>query len=167
MSSHDLPKNEIQTCASQVDPSLWGAGVVSGASWTSACKDLLLIIEVLHDLMYHNSRNYGSTVYVIGTCRISIINSSTSARQFVTKEATNVFNPINSCLRCLHSWLSCGTAFPDSCRSISSRTWMAWPHEAEGRAESNEATLANALNLGGYITRHWCCVIPAIRDCKP
>ena len=31
------------------------------------------MIEILHDLIYQNCRNYGSTTYV-GSCRISIIN---------------------------------------------------------------------------------------------
>ena len=36
-----------------------------------------LTIEILHDPIYRNYRNYGSAVYV-GSCRIPIINSTTS-----------------------------------------------------------------------------------------
>ena len=36
---------------------------------------LLLMIEILHDLIYGNRRNYGGIVN-IGSCRISTINSS-------------------------------------------------------------------------------------------
>ena len=53
-------------------------GYLKDGAWyesiSKAMYTMLLMVKTLHDLVYQNSRNYGSIVYV-ESCRIYIINS--------------------------------------------------------------------------------------------
>ena len=53
-----------------------GSKAFSTDGWFHHTAEMLLMINILHDLVFQNPRNSGSIVYT-RSCRISIIKSST------------------------------------------------------------------------------------------
>ena len=101
------------------EPATWRCHLLDETEMIGDVLAILFMIELLHDFIYQDARNYGSIVYIyiyMGSCRIYILNSMKTRNRTPRASKWPTKTP-----RCQSAWLVEGVQWSFFLQKVTSR----------------------------------------------